>query len=183
METSSPYTSEENLLIQNTLNAVFLASLCLDGDHFMESEYFKNMPFLFPKVKEMYVRKQTGIGNLGMLCACLYSLLVLPKEKDLPRIYSTKYEEVNQWIKDNGELLEDTYKAPHEYIRHLRNTISHGRLEYEETDSEKYCLFQDENKATGQAFRLKMEIGKVGELVKVLIEAQEEFFDELAKKA
>lgn len=175
----SIYNAEENLLLQSTMNAAFLMSLCLEGDKFLSSEFFSEMNFVLPKVKDLYQSKQIGIGNQGMMACCLYSLLVLPKEK-LQNKYPDAYNQVNEWIKSNSMVVQDTYSTKDEHIRHIRNAVAHGNVEIEDAGGSLTCLFKDSYNS--MEYCLKMSIGSVGELVRQLILAQNDFFDEMATK-
>lgn len=175
----SIYNAEENLLLQSTMNAAFLMSLCLEGDKFLSSEFFNEMNFVLPKEKDLYQSRSIGIGNQGMMLCCLYSLLVLPKEK-LQDKYPDAYRQVNEWIKSNSTVVKDTYPAKDEHIRHIRNAVAHGNVEIEDADGSLTCLFKDSHNS--MEYCLKMPIGSVGELVRQLILAQKDFFDEMAAR-
>ena len=160
----SIYNAEENLLLQSTMNAAFLMSLCLEGDKFLSSEFFNEMNFVLPKEKDLYQSRSIGIGNQGMMLCCLYSLLVLPKEK-LQDKYPDAYRQVNEWIKSNSNI---------------RNAVAHGNVEIEDAGGSLTCLFKDSHNS--MEYCLKMSIGSVGELVRQLILAQNDFFDEMAAR-
>lgn len=175
----SIYNAEENLLLQSTMNAAFLTSLCLEGDKFLSSKFFDEMKFVLPKEKELYKNEIIRIGNQGMMLCCLYSLLVLPKEK-LQSKYPDAYNQVNEWIKSNSTVVQDTYPVKDEHIRHIRNAVAHGNIEIEDDEESLTCLFKDSHNS--MEYCLKMPIESVGELVQQLILAQKDFFDEMAAR-
>ena len=53
------YSSEENLILQSTANAVLLSSLSANGEAFLCSEFFRELDFFSSKVKDMYEKRQT----------------------------------------------------------------------------------------------------------------------------
>lgn len=175
----SIYNAEENLLLQSTMNAAFLISLCLEEKEFLPSEFFGKMQFVLPIVKDLYQDEKIGIGNQGMMLCCLYSLLVLPKEK-LQNKYPNAYNQVNEWIKSNSTVVKDTYTTKDEHIRHIRNAVAHGNIEIEDNNGSLICLFKDSHNS--MEYCLKMPIRSVGELVRQLILAQKDFFDEMAAR-
>lgn len=179
-----PYSNEENLIIQSTCNAVLLATLSAKGTEFIQSDFFKKMDFLFPKIQEMYEKEQIGVGNQGMVLVCLYSLLVLPKELIL-NVYPDEYKKVNVWIDKYKEEAEidsyplERYAKDLKHIYHLRNAVSHGNIEFDDTNRENViCIFKDKNHA-GHEYQLKLSTSKVGELVRELCLAQQKYMDDL----
>ncbi|MBM6673383.1 HEPN family nuclease [Marseilla massiliensis] len=178
-----PYSNQENLIIQSTCNAVLLLTLSKESEIFIDSDFFKRIDFPFPKIKEMYEKGQIKVGNQGMLLACLYSLLVLPKELILDA-YKDDYKAVNAWIDDNKEET-DTYPAGRypsdlKHIYHLRNSISHGNVEFDDTNQENViCIFKD-NDNSGHNYSLKLSTANVGILASELLKAQEKYMDNLA---
>lgn len=184
------YTTEENLIIQSTCNAVLLSSLSAHGRSFLQSEFFKGLDFLFPKVKEMYINEQTHIGNQGMLMVCLYALLVLPKECILTK-YPDNYRKVNNWIETNKWDCTDTCTYAKEgvnskefkHIRHLRNAVAHGNVEFDDSNLKQViCIFSDAIKDGKIGYTLKITTGAVGELVKELIIAQQSYVEDIVKR-
>ena len=101
----SIYNAEENLLLQSTMNAAFLISLCLEEKEFLPSEFFGKMQFVLPIVKDLYQDEKIGIGNQGMMLCCLYSLLVLPKEK-LQNKYPSYAENFPVWANQASAMLQ-----------------------------------------------------------------------------
>ena len=184
------YTSEENLIIQSTCNAVLLSSLSIKGEEFLNSEFFKRLDFIFPNVKTMYTERKTHIGNQGMLLVCLYALLVLPKERILKK-YSDSYKNVNEWIDNNKESCKDTYsyqdknREDLKHITHIRNAVSHGNVEFDDTDSSNViCEFKDvlKFKAQTMEYSLKLTIENVGNLVVELVKVQQNYVNDIVKR-
>ena len=184
------YSSEENLIIQSTCNAVLLSSLSLNAEGFLQSDFFKELNFVFPNVKTMYTNKITGIGNQGMLLVCLYALLVLPKERIL-NIYPDNYKKVNDWIETHKNDCTDTCTYTKEginsegfkHIRHLRNAVAHGNVEFDDSNFKQViCVFTDAIKDGKAGYVLKITTGAVGELVKELIIAQQSYVEDIIKR-
>ena len=179
----SVFSAEEELLLQGSINAVFLSSICISAKDFLESDYFKNLQFPFEKVKGMYENQNIAVGNLGMLASCLYLLLVLPKEKLVSR-YPQEYNKVNSWIEDNSLKISDSYNYKDDadkslrHIRHIRNAVSHGNIELGE---EKDCIFMDSKEKLG-TYKLRMKLTNIGELMGKLIEVQRPFVADMIKK-
>lgn len=185
----SVFSAEEELLLQGSINAVFLSSICISAKDFLESDYFKNLQFPFEKVKGMYENKNIAVGNLGMLASCLYLLLVLPKEKLVSR-YPQEYNKVNSWIENNSLEIVDTYNYEDNadkslklirHIRHIRNAVSHGNIEL---GQEKDCIFMDSMVCKGKlvTYKLRMKLTNIGELMGKLIEVQQPFVADMIKK-
>ena len=182
-----PYSRVENLIIQSTCNAVLLLTLSMKSEMFIKSDFFKRIELPFPKIKEMYENGEPGVGNQGMLLTCLYSLLVLPKELILDA-YTDDYKAVNAWIDDNKEEAEsDNYperRYPYDlkHIYHLRNSISHGNVEFDDTNRENVrCIFKD-NDNSGHNYSLKLSTANVGNLAYEQIKAQERYMNNLAAR-
>lgn len=182
-----PYSREENLIIHSTCNAVLLLTLSMKSEMFINSDFFKKIEFPFPKIKEMYENRQIGVGNQGMLLVCLYSLLVLPKELILDA-YKDDYKAVNAWIDGHKEEPEtDTYPVGRysidlKHIYHLRNSISHGNIEFDDTNqSNVICVFKD-NDNSGHKYSLKLNTDNVCNLSRELLNAQEKYMDNLATR-
>lgn len=181
-----PYSNEENLIIQSTCNAVLLSSLSMKGKEFVKSDFFKTLDFIFPKIKGMYESGQPGVGNQGMLLVCLYSLLVLPKELILDA-YPDEYKRVNNWLNEHKESETDTYPSGRyaedlKHIYHLRNAVSHGNVEFDDTNHEDViCIFKDKDKA-GHEYQLKLSTSNVGYLVRELCLAQQKYMDDLVER-
>ena len=66
---------EDDLLIQSYMTFSLLVELHNHG--FVESDYFKEMNFGAPWIKENLLK--VGVDNQGFAMIALYSLLVLPK--------------------------------------------------------------------------------------------------------
>ena len=135
----------------------------------------------------MYENGEPRVGNQGMLLTCLYSLLVLPKELILD-VYTDDYKAVNAWIDDNKEeaesnnYLERRYPCDLTHIYHLRNSISHGNVEFDDTNRENViCIFKD-NDNSGHNYSLKLSTANVGNLAYELIKAQERYMNSLAAR-
>ena len=182
-----PYTREENLIIQSTCNAVLLLTLCIEDGNFIKSEYFKTVKFPLPVIKEMYESGQIGIGSQGMLMVCLYALLVLPKEL-IQDECKEEYKKVNLWIESHCEdTITDTYPARRDYddlkhIIHMRNAVSHGKVDFDDTDRNNViCVFYD-NDRSRHNYQLKLTTVNVGNLVYELILAPKDYVERVAMR-
>lgn len=174
----SIYSQKEELILQSTLNAVFLFSICNAKTDLLSSNFFKNLDFIAPKVKDVFSSQIIQVDNQGMLLICLYSLVVLPKELLDDKIYPI--DDIDKWINDNGTIIENSYHD-NEHLRHIRNAISHGRIEIIKENDKTLCKFNDQC-GSSRKYCLKMDMEKVLGLLFELIKSLEPFFNDMAKK-
>lgn len=133
MKKDDPLQNDDDLLIQVFISIEMMRSLFLSK--FSESEYFENLEFKDPYIKTLI--KQSGVGNKGYVLLTLYSLLVIPKE-----LFSDKYEETSIEFNEIAEKLfhfkESNYPEDSRginYLRHMRNAISHGKISFQDEGS------------------------------------------------
>lgn len=110
-------------------------------------------------VTQIYDKTKT---ERGVLLIFLYALLVIPKELIKNNKYKEKYKDVNLWIKQNNmsENEKSDYEEDKEgidYVRHMRNSVSHGKVKYDE--SNKFILFFDEDDH-GHSCHFSVSMGK-----------------------
>ena len=134
------YTQEDNLLIQSYFTTAFLVEL--KNKDFLNSDYYKNISFEDSFVKESLPK--VGIDNQGTLLMMLYTMLVVPKqllEKDFP----VEFEALNGKVDELKSEAVSTYRKDSDgidFIRHIRNSVAHARVEFIPNVSVK---FTDEN--------------------------------------
>lgn len=109
-------------------------------------------------VNQIYDQTKTEQGALLMF---LYALLVIPKELIDIEEYKNKYAYINDWIKQSNisEAENTTYKYDKpliNYVRHIRNAVSHGNVEFEEG---KYVIFKDNSPDGKQSCQFKIALG------------------------
>jgi hypothetical protein len=114
--------------------------------------------------------EQIGVSNQGCLLIFPYALLVLPREL-IEDKYKTEYAEIDKTLNSWNMKTESTYgnsEPPHNYIHHIRNAVSHGRVSFE---PEKFVGFEDEDKhnkdksSKSLKFSTEMPLRKDGENV------------------
>lgn len=119
---------EDELIFQPYLMIELLFNLhkhiFLGSDYFKEMEYNKDTRYLLKKV---------GIDNQGLIILALYALLVIPKEILEKKDYDPDFEKINKNMSaycQNRETDYDSDSPNTNYIRHLRNALSHGRISF-----------------------------------------------------
>ncbi|MGL5599003.1 MAG: HEPN family nuclease [Aeromonas sp.] len=122
------YSREENQIIQTYISFKFLYELHSSG--FVNSPEFKKLHF-----NDSYVQEQVsknGIFTQGMIPPILYMLLVMPKEM-LSDQLKNDYDCINKKVSAMSLSTTTTYlsdKKGVDYLRHLRNAVSHMNVEY-----------------------------------------------------
>lgn len=157
-------TQEESLLLQCLATSSLLAAL--ENDNFLQSEYFNQLDFGNEGIKHVLI--QSGIGNPATMQMMLYALLVVPKEllpNEAYKHLEHSFQEINPEIRKLLTDFETTYKKEKEinYIRHIRNAISHCRCTYSTEDSKNYVTFTDQNRS--ECCHIKIECIKVGNIL------------------
>ena len=156
-------TNEDDLIFQSLYTVMLIKAL--DEAKLLDSTYFDSLP-LSPDVRHHI--KHIRVGNQGCLLMFLYALLVLPREL-IEDKYKTEYAEIDKTLNSWNMKTESTYgngEPPHEYIRRIRNAVSHGRVSFE---PEKFVRFEDKDKKDKNGKSLKfsteMPLSKDGQNV------------------
>ena len=150
------YSQEDNWLIQSYFTAAFLVEL--KNNDFLNSNYFKKVPFEDKYVKETLPK--VGIDNQGTFLIMLYTMLVVPRqllEKDFP----TEFEALNGIVDKLKSNAVSTYKKDSvkiDFIRHIRNAVAHARVEFNPNVSVK---FSDENNG-GEKCEITIPLQNIG---------------------
>jgi len=121
-------TNDEKILIEGFCTVTLLAELF--NNEFIESDYFKSLEFQDPAVKKTL--SEINIGNKGTLLMFLHVLLVLPKEY-LSRSFPNEFQLLNEKISNIATDTSSTYSYDnknYKYLKHFRNSISHGKVEF-----------------------------------------------------
>lgn len=167
-------SSGESLFLQGLTIITLLGEL--DYANFLESDYFSKMEYKDEEYKLLI--EKTGIGNTALFQMMLYTLLVLPKE--LGVYEDTKFlDNINKKIDNLVQKTETftTYKKDFknkdydmDYLRHIRNAVSHGRCEYSNYNDKKYfVVFKDQNpNDEKQKCQIKIETDKINEIILML---------------
>ena len=147
---------EVNILLQ--AYSIFSLIIGLEKNDFLSSGYYEALP-LNSSVKDLL--KQTQIDNQGLLLMGLYSYLVLPKE--MFKFYN--FEEIENFIHENKLPNSDVKSENDSYIRHIRNSIAHGRIKFFEYEK---IVFIDKDPQTNIYFNIEFPLNKIGLLLNEL---------------
>ncbi len=172
----------------DSITSMFLQSLAtcsllaeLSNKKFLKSKYFKKLKFQNNYLKKILI--ESSIGNPACLMMMLYGLLVIP--------YTTKgksklkFNEINNFINcicnEKPNFYETTYNDEKnktiDYIRHIRNSVSHGKFEFEQEDKICFVIFNDENmRDKNQHCSLKLKTKDVGRILEKLQKLLFEYF-------
>ena len=117
---------EDELIFQPYLMIELLFNLY--KHKFLDSDYFKEMEY---NEDTRYLLKKVGIDNQGLIMLTLYALLVIPKEILEKKVYNPDFEKINKNMSAYCQNTKTNYPSDRpntNYIRHLRNALSHGRI-------------------------------------------------------
>ena len=158
-------TQKDNLMIMPYINCMFI--LELKNKEFLKSEYYKNMDFQDKNIPRVF--SEVGLDNQGLLLMTLYSLLVVPKEL-YDNELSTEFTGLNKKIKTIKTYEESNYsydKNEINYVKHIRNAVSHANLRFEPND---YVEFIDTNKYSTKNEKciIRIPLVKISELLEYL---------------
>ena len=159
-------TQEDNLLFQSYFTFVLLVEL--RNHDFQNSEYFENMRFGSPWIQKEI--SNIGIDNQGCALIALYVMLVIPREL-ISKKYPNEYSDIGDFLKHNTTHTSTNYPEdiPNiDYLRHIRNSVTHGRVSFKPKHS---IIFEDERdgkKNTKYTFRTELPLIRVGALLQML---------------
>ena len=139
-------SQDEQLIVQSYLNCLLITSL--QKNNFFQSDYFRKLDLGNSVVKKNLY--DIGIDNQGMLLTFLYSMLVMPYErvfnnKKIRNLYKDEFKKLNEEIDKIAYEKESNYeedKSIINYLYHIRNAISHGRVNFEN----RCVIFKDSKK-------------------------------------
>jgi hypothetical protein len=157
---TSGISHEDNLVIQSYVTIALLTELC--NNNLLGSPFFGEMTFGSPWIKEQL--RVIGIDNQGCAIIALYAMLVLPREIT-GQAYATEYDAINSFLSTHTQHTTTTYQSDSpatNYIRHIRNAVSHGRIEFRPND---VIIFKDENNRANESFSTELPLMYLGELV------------------
>ena len=146
---------DQMIIVQQYVSICFITELY--NNNFLESQFFNDMKFDNESIKDCI--KAINIDSDGMFLIFLYSLLLIPKEK-IYDVYKDEYDALDKKIDGLKIPLDSTYPASHKkYIRHIRNAIAHGKVEFKE-DS---IFFNDDYR--GNQFCVEIPRCKIGDIL------------------
>lgn len=169
------YTDEENQMIQTYMSFKFLLELHNVG--FVKTKEYSDLPFKDSFVHEQM--KSMGIMNQGMIPPIMYMMLVMPREL-LSNQSSNEYKEINSFISSLNLKTTSSYQSDGieiNYIRHMRNAISHMNVTYDKTGA----IFKDTNKKQEQ-FSMNVDYQNLGVIVEKLSEVYAKYIEDIKRK-
>ena len=100
----------------------------------------------------------------------LYALLVAPYEMNKEHKLNIEFDKLNQYIENHSCKFHSNYSYCNNeitYIKHLRNSISHSKCVYFESDNERFVTFFDQDNYHGRNWKcdFTMRTEDVGELL------------------
>lgn len=162
-------SQDENLILQELISVSFI--LELHKNNLLESEFYKKMHFDNPSISVLM--ENIKIDNQGMLLMFLYSLLLTPKEK-IYKDYKNDYDLLDKKINDYIILLESTYdESETKYIKHIRNAIGHGRVEFTNNSIKFYDFYRNKK------FLVEVRLDKIGHILNELQKILYKYIDDL----
>ncbi len=138
------FSQEANLILQSACASVLMFELNRDN-RLLESDFFNDLEFLTPEVKDIIVN-QIGIGNQGTFLMVIYALLVVPKEL-LQNQYASEFNGIDAYIAKIVKTSQTNYKSDVptiRYINHMRNAIAHAKIKILE-EPERSVIFSDDS--------------------------------------
>lgn len=120
------------------------------------------MTFGAPWIKDEL--RKIGVDNQGSALMALYAMLVLPREI-IQNSYSSEYDDISSFLNTHTKNTATTYRqdaSSVKYIRHIRNAVSHARVEFRPNDA---VIFKDENPHTNETFSTELPLAYLGNLI------------------
>lgn len=169
-------TQKDNLIIMPYMNIMFMFELKNSG--FFESDEYKKMKIQDNNIRE--VIDTVGIDNQGLLLMTLYAILVVPKELYIDES-SSEYICLNNKVKSITIYERSNYRSDSNginYIRHIRNSISHARVVF---FPNQFVEFIDENTFRGNNERcvIRIPLAKINELLEELQKVFYKYIEDL----
>lgn len=159
----------DSYLIQVVSTTGLIAEL--SNNDYLNSEHFKNLHFTNLSLKKIIF--DSGLGNPATLLMFLYALLVAPYEMDKEHKLNLEFKELNDYIV--SIIVFGTSNYPEDdgsidYIRHIRNSISHSKCIFSIINSETTVTFKDSNKKYECEFTIKTsDVGLLLEKIQMKI--------------
>lgn len=153
----------DNLLLQSYYSVTLLAELRNNG--FLESQFFEEMNFHAPWIKEGI--KDIGVDNQGSLLMTLYAMLVIPKELVFEK-YQENVIEIQNYLRSKCDLIKNDYRTPKDeidFLKHMRNSVSHAKVEFVPNKSIK---FTDQNPKSNKVIQFDMPLTSIGDFLSKL---------------
>lgn len=172
----------------DSITSMYLQSLAmcsllaeLSNKKILKSKFFKKLKFQNDYLKMILIK--SSIGNPACMMMMLYALLVIPYETI--DVSGLDFTEINNYINnisnEKPNFYETTYNDEKnkaiDYIRHIRNSVSHGKIEFKKEDEIDFVIFEDEKyKDEHQHCSLKLKTGNIGIILEKLQKLLFEYF-------
>lgn len=121
--------------------------------------------------------KLSGIGNPATLQMFLYALLVAPYEMNKEHKLNMEFEKLNQFI--NKYIIDSQSNYSYDkneinYIRHIRNSISHSKCNFFTENKNDFITFWDQDNSHGNSYKCDFtirtaDVGKLLEKIQLII--------------
>lgn len=158
---------EDSLFYQS----LALCSLLLELNEldFLHSDYYKTNCFQNEDKLSNYILQNSGLGNPATLQAIFYLFLVCPREYYSRLEKSTQISLEIAFNKKAAELVEkntvftsyndeDSHNCETiNFLKHIRNAISHARCEYNSFNGKNYVTFSDQSSTQKCSFQFSTE--------------------------
>lgn len=171
----SNYSQETNLIIQSACTSILILELSKESS-LIKSDYFKNLAFSFPEVKNV-LSDQIGVDNQGALLMILYSLLVIPKEL-IQKQYEAEYADINEYIDLKKTRGDTNYKSDGQgtdFTRHMRNSISHAKVLFSEKNS---VTFVDESR-NNEKCEIEIPLHEISTVILKLLDIHKKYITKI----
>ncbi|MGN5619236.1 hypothetical protein MOW08_06720 [Acinetobacter schindleri] len=173
------YTEHENLIIQTYMNFIWLFEM--HSLKFVQSEAYKKLDFSDKFTQNCIADR--GVINQGTIPVALYVMLVIPKETIFDE-YQEKYDEINlyiaQTLKPNVETTYNSDRDRIDYLRHIRNAVSH--MNFEMTAVVDFVVFKDENPRKGEKFMCKLSNLDLGKIIENLSAVHKDYIERIKER-
>lgn len=173
------YSEHENLIIQTYMNFIWLNEI--HNLNFVKSDAYKQLNFS-DKFTQSCIAER-GVINQGVIPVAFYVMLVIPKETIFDK-YQEKYDEINLYIaQELNPLVETTYSSDGDrvdYLRHLRNAVSH--MNFEMTVKDGFIVFKDENPRRSEKFMCELSNLDLGKIIEELSAVHKDYIKSIQER-
>jgi len=156
-------TRDDNLILQTYYSVTLLIELQKNG--FVNSEFFQSMDFEQTGIKEA-IRK-IGVDNQGSALIALYAMLVVPWQILKDR-YPTDFSNIQTFLTNHCNNTITNYPkdcSVVDYVRHIRNSVAHARVEFKPND---IVRFTDNDLGGKHSFKTELPLKYFYELIRIL---------------
>lgn len=147
----------------------------LANNQYLKDDHFQILKFDNDSFKNII--KLSGIGNPATLQMFLYALLVAPYEMNKEHKLNMEFEKLNQYISKYIIDSQSNYSYDINeinYIRHIRNSISHSKCNFFAENNNCFITFWDQDNSHGNSYKCDFtirtaDVGKLLEKIQLII--------------